>query len=431
MRETVRARATRDEWLMARRAPVWLAIAFVCLVSSWYFAAVIAPAGLGANAPTVKQGLFPEWYGSREMLLQSRDPYSTETTKEIQAGIYGEALRAYNYARNQHRFAYPVFFAFFFFPLAILPFSAAELVALAGCIAATALSVTLWRQRSDLRLDGLVCGVFVFASYPVVLGLQLRQPTLIIAALLAGVVYCVRSNRLMLAGILAALSTCKPQLAIAVLLPLSIWSIAEWRARKRFLTAAAGGLATLLLASELACSGWFTRWLWTLRAYTQYAGTRPLLADVLHGHFVVSAGVVLVGAVVWVSYRYCDQNLLFAVCFSIAAFQLLFSFQIYNEVLLVPVALWLAGNGSKIQSRGQLHILCCSCTWIVLGVGWTAAIGLSVANLVAPGPGLTLWQVPLLAAWLYPLPVFVTLALYALPVSWRLRRTESQAMQPL
>ena len=410
------------------RAAARMAIAMVCLLSSAYFARVIAPQGLGANAPTVQQGLFPEWYGSRELLLHDHDPYSAETTRHIQTAVYAPASGGDVHPRNQHRFAYPIFFAFLFFPLAILPFSIAQWVALVGCIAATALSARLWlpsgRGLSHWSWVGLI-----FAGYPVMLGLQLRQPTLLVAALLAAVVYCARSERLVLAGILAAFSTCKPQLAIAVLLPLSIWCVAEWRVRRRFALATGIVLAALLLASEWISPGWFSRWIWTLKAYSHYAGTRPLLADLLGGHFVMAAAAVLVGAAAWVSYRYRDEDLLLAVSFSIAVFQLLFPFQIYNQVLLLPAAVWLANNAGKIQSRGQLLTLSYFCTWIVLGAGWASALGLSLANLITTGAGLTLWQLPLLTAWLYPLPVLATLAFYALPLRCPNLQTGRAALQ--
>ncbi len=425
----VHAPTRRDQSRRSLGPSVWLALAIVCLVSSWYFAAVIAPRGLGVDAPGVQQGLFPEWYGSRQIVLHGRDPYNAATTKEIQKAVYPTAAGGDGQPRNQHRFAYPVFFSLLFFPVAILPFPTAQWVALAGCIAATALLVPVWQQPQGIRISNWTCAGLVFAAYPVVLALQLRQPTLMVAALLGAVVHCIRSQRLLLAGILAAVSSCKPQLAIAVLLPLSIWCVAEWRERKQFAIAAAIGLGGLLSASELMSPGWFPRWISTLQAYGHYAGTRPLLADLLGGHLVVPAAGLLVGAVIWISCRYRDQDLLFAISFSVAAFQLLFSFQIYNEVLLLPAALWLAGNAGKINARGQLHTLLYCCTWIVLGVGWAAAAGLSLANLIVPGAGLTLWQLPLLTAWIYPLPVLATLALCAFPSSWGNLRACSQAIQ--
>jgi hypothetical protein len=419
----IRAKVRLGDRRLTLRNLVCLSVAVVCLFCSCYFALVIAPTGLRTSAPTVQQGLFPEWFGSRAILLLGRDPYSAEATGEIQLAIYGKLAGIGGHDLNQHRFAYPVFFAFLFSPLAILPFPAAQWLALAGCIAATVLSVGLWLPNDGQGLTGWSCGLLVFAGYPVLLGLQLRQPTLIIAALLAAVYYCVRSNRLVMAGMLAALSTCKPQLAIAFLLPLSIWAIGEWSGRKRFLVATAVGLGGLLAASEWVSPGWFPHWIWTLEAYARYAGSKPLLEDLLRGHFFRPAAVVLVGAVVLVSHKYREQDLMFAVCFSIATFQLLFPLQIYNEILLVPVALWLARNASEIQRRGQLHTLLYSCTWIVLGAGWATAIGLSLANLLFPGAGLTLWYLPLLTAWLYPFPVFITLALYALPSRWGFRES--------
>src|SRR6185437_14371620 len=36
--------------------------------------------------------LYPRWFGSRELLLHGRDPYSQGITREIQIGYYGRPL---------------------------------------------------------------------------------------------------------------------------------------------------------------------------------------------------------------------------------------------------------------------------------------------------------------------------------------------------
>src|SRR5271155_3431642 len=36
--------------------------------------------------------LFPRWLGTRELLLNGRDPYSPEITREIQRGYYGRPI---------------------------------------------------------------------------------------------------------------------------------------------------------------------------------------------------------------------------------------------------------------------------------------------------------------------------------------------------
>jgi hypothetical protein len=141
----------------------------------------------GPNAPSVQQGLFPEWFGCRE-ILHHRDPYRPEATRQIELAVFGRTQTESAAPLNQHRFAYPVFFVFLFFPIALLPFGLAEFVALLGCIGLTAASIPSWlKGRQFSNLDKLTFAIFALASYPVVLGLQLRQPTLIVASLLAAV----------------------------------------------------------------------------------------------------------------------------------------------------------------------------------------------------------------------------------------------------
>jgi len=399
--------------LSHRRPQLLFVTAVLCLLSSWYFAVAIAPAGLGANAPSVQQGLFPEWFGCRE-ILHHRDPYRPEATRQIELAVFGRTQTESAAPLNQHRFAYPVFFVFLFFPIALLPFGLAEFIALLGCIGLTAASIRSWLQgRQFSNLDKLTFAIFALASYPVVLGLQLRQPTLIVASLLAASFCCVRSGRLVLAGILGALCCSKPQLAIAILLPLSIWSVSAWQVRKAFLLSLGATLCALLIAAEFAVRGWFSNWLTTIQAYSHYAGSKPLLADLLRGHFVPPAAALLVTAVVCVSFRFHDFDLLFAISFSVAVFQLLFPFQIYNTVLLLPAALWLTANANNVKVRGQLHNLLYSCTQIVLSAGWASAAGLSLSNALVPGSGLMFWQLPLATAYLYPFAVVTCLSVCA------------------
>jgi len=397
---------------VAPRRTSWFAAACLCLFSAWYFALVIAPSGLGPSSPTFQQGLLPEWIGCREV-LRGRDPYRAEVMRQAQSGIYGQN-GPIGAAPNQHRFAYPAFFVFLFFPIALLPLEIAQLVMLAVCVLLWTLSLRLWLSMADFHeLDRLTFAVLAFASYPVILALQLRQPTLMIFAMLSLAVFWARSGRLVWAGIAGALGTCKPHLAIAVLLPLTIWSLVSWRTRKAFLLSLSATLFALLMASSLLVPGWLFEWLGTLRAYTRYAGATPLFAELLQGHFVFPAAALLVLAIVWMSFAFCDEDLLFAISFSVVAFQMLFQFQIYNEVLLLPATLWAAINAAVIRRRGQLPDLLSDCAWTALGSGWAATVALSAWDMASPGSGVKLWQLPLIAAWLYPMLLFAALAVFA------------------
>ena len=398
------------ERIVLRRQALWLTGAALGLMTAWYFASVIAPAGLGAHAPTVEQGLFPEWLGCSE-ILHGRNPYRAEVRQQI-AEELNEGSTAASLEKSP-RFAYPVFLVALYWPLGVLPFATAQLLALDAAIVLMAISIPLWDARPPPQMGPrLVITAAVFGGYPVVLALQLRQPTLIFVALLGVTVWWARSGRLVRAGILGALCAAKPQLAIAVLLPLSIWAVRRWRSRKALLLSLGGTLTALLLASEALAPGWIGDWVETMRAYSGYAGAKPLLGELLSGHFVLPAALLLVAAVAVVSFRFCDSDLLLAISFSVAVFQLLFPFLVYNEVMLLPAALWMALKSAEVKRWGQLQQLLFACTWTVVGASALAMAGLSLANIVAPGSGVKLWTLPFVTAWLYPWLVFATLLTY-------------------
>src|SRR5664280_998176 len=153
--------------------------------------------------------------------------------------------------------------------------------------------------------------------------------------------------------------------------------------------------------------GWLTRWWETLHPYAHYAGARPRLIFLFSPGAGWLPSAILVIAVLWISWQWCDSDLLLAIGFSVAAFQLMFPFQIYNEVLLLPAVLWLLLQRRERRRCSQLFTLLLSCLWIVLGNGWTSALGLSVVNLLYPGSAGRFIAFPLLSVWLLPYAVFL------------------------
>jgi hypothetical protein len=389
-----------------------LVLAVICAIGCAYFALRIAPAGLSDAAPTVEKGLSPEWIGSREILC-GHNPYRVDSQQPVQT-----ELRSGTHPKiedNQYRYAYPAYFAFLFFPLALLPFQTAQKIALIVGIGALGASFYFWlpeRMRGEFSFG--IVAIFSFASYPLFLALQLRQPTIIFAAMMAGAFFCVRSKWPIAAGILAGLSLGKPQLAIPVLLPLSIWSLTEWRTRKAFLLSLLATFAALLAGAEIAVPGWIPRWVSTLQAYAHYTGANPPLLDILPRNFCLPAYALLVLVIIWVSLNSQHQDLLFPIAFSTAAFELMLQFQIYNEVLLLPATLWILEHRSAIRERGQITGLLWLSAWALLVAGWVSQVALTVADLLVPGSGVKLWQVPLVAVWLYPWPLFLTLSACAI-----------------
>ena len=97
--------------------------------------------------------LYPRWLGARELLLDHRDPYSPEVTREIQAGYYGRPLDPArpNDPKDEQRFAYPVYVVFLLAPTISFPFSAVQAGFQWLLVVLTAASVLLWLRTIQWR----------------------------------------------------------------------------------------------------------------------------------------------------------------------------------------------------------------------------------------------------------------------------------------
>ncbi len=57
----------------------WLLVAIVAAGSMWAYVLIVWP-----ESATRLSDLYPRWYGSRELLLHGRNPYSSDVSREIQ-----------------------------------------------------------------------------------------------------------------------------------------------------------------------------------------------------------------------------------------------------------------------------------------------------------------------------------------------------------
>jgi hypothetical protein len=281
-------------------------LVLVCLLGSWLYAWKVADCS---------SDLFPIWNGT-QAVLHGHSPYSDTVTQQN--------LAVLNNGHDENRFAYPLYSAFLFTPLALMPYSATKVLAsiLFTCLAA--LGLYWWGFRSWQLL-------LAMAAWPLAYAIQIQQVTLVFFALLGAAVYCVKRSQFGTAGFLLALSTAKPQLAIAVCLSLLLLS--SWPLIRSF----AVTLGCLLAASFVLQPHWFAEWLGTLAAYSHYAV--PSLPVALFGSTgnVVRLLALIFGAVAFFLVRDLDSRL----AVSITTFALVLPFQLYNEVILIPVVLWL------------------------------------------------------------------------------------------
>jgi hypothetical protein len=254
---------------------------------------VIVP---GSGRYTVPD-LYPTWYAVQSV-THGRDPYSAQATREIQQGMLGDLAAIPQ--KNEQRFAYPLFAVLPAMPLGLVNFRLAQQLCLWGAIVLAAVTAWLWAQWVGCKFNIVLCAA-VLAAPPVTLGIRLRQPTLLYLFLLALIAYLFKREKYWLAGVMGALASAKPQLAIFLLGPLAILTLVEWKKRKGFIIGYTIALLTLVGSAFALQPGWFDQWLGTLKAYSNYGR-------------------------VW---------------------------EFYNVALLVPVYLWLWLNRNSILGRGM------------------------------------------------------------------------------
>jgi hypothetical protein len=226
--------------------------------------------------------LYPRWYGTRELLLHHRDPYSLEVSSEIQVSYYGRALdiNGADHGRDEQRFAYPVYVAFFLAPTVKLSFAQAQTVVRWTLAFLAALSVLFWlsalRWRPSLTIM-LALVALTLSSPPMVQALRLQQLAVLAAFFLAACTALVSRGKLFWAGCLLACATIKPQLALLPVLFFLIWITGDWKQRQRLLWGFGGTLAVLALTGQELLPGWLGKFAAGLIAYRQYVSMSSLL----------------------------------------------------------------------------------------------------------------------------------------------------------
>ena len=387
----------------------WIALAATCLGFSWFYGFVVAPAGYSTGGFALHPDLYGAWNGSRQILLHRSTPYAAEVTAQNQTVIYGQIVPGH----VEQQYAYPAFAAFPLAPFALLPFGVTQSVAFVAFLILTPLSAMWWK---DSRSDALLTTLLVLSAYPVILALQVRQPTLLFAPLIAAATAHVRSHPVV-AGVLLGLATAKPQLAVLACIPLLFWVVAGWRERRTFLFSLVTTVVVLFGAATLLVPSWFFQWIHVLSTYSRYGG--ETLAAHFGGSTVGSIISVLIGVtVLFVCLRW-REDVSFSIAFSIAALSLIMAYQIYNDVMLLAPILWLVSHAEEVRSFGRIHQILLAALWVVLAEGFIAAAGLGLLGVFAPVLAARFWKLPLVWSFLVHVIVFATMLAYAISVTLR------------
>jgi hypothetical protein len=358
--------------------------------------AVRTSAGLG-NGYSFGNDFYQVWLTSQEWLRQGRDPYSPEMTREIQIGLYGRPLDPTRPTDPIDRrvFPYPFYTDLLFWPAAEFPFVPLRVVVVCMLAALTLASVPLWLRALDWQLSGKWIALILLltlSSYPALEALFAAQLGLLVAFLLAASLMALQRGRFLLAGILMAITTIKPQVTALAILYLLIWSAREWRARRGFWLGFLATLTLLVGASLVAMPNWIRSWIHTVLAYRHY--TRPpLVTEVLTSHLgprlvgpgtlvLTAASIVIAIALAWRNRAAAYGSFAFwmtlTLLLSITTITILPGQAIYDHLILLPGILLLARYRKQILDGGLVPRVLLSLGALVLFWPWMAAFALIV-----------------------------------------------------
>jgi hypothetical protein len=370
--------------------------------------------------------LYPRWLGARELLLHHRDPYSPELEREIQSGYYGRPLdpaRAGD-PKDRQGFAYPVYVVFLIAPAIGFPFATVQEVFRWLLVIVTAATVPLWLRAFRWLPTPVVTAILIILTlgfFPVVQGLKLQQLTLAVSGFIAGCVVLLVSGHLLLAGILLALATIKPQLVLPLVLWLVLWACSEWRQRRNFLLGFCGTMTLLLAGAHWVLPGWFGSFRAALRAYREYTGrpvsvlatvTTPTLGAIFTVLVIVVAAVVCWRA----RHQTADSPAFVFVSSLVLAVTVVVipMTALYNQALLLPGVLFLIWNVKIFKTKDVFTRSAGIAAVLVFFWPWLAAFVLTIASVALPPASVQrAWSAPLWSSMMTPVIVLLLLATIA------------------
>jgi len=155
---------------------------------SYYYFALLIPYVREVHAQRSLGGgyyfgsdFYPIWCTTRQLIEHKQDPYSKETTRQIQIALFGRTLdgrRPGDPPPNYHAFSYPLYTALLAVPVAWMSFPLARIALCFLLPAQIAFSVLLWLRAISSPLSTPLQATFVILvliSYPALEAMFLEQ----------------------------------------------------------------------------------------------------------------------------------------------------------------------------------------------------------------------------------------------------------------
>lgn len=395
------------------RNPLWIVLAAILGAAGvWGYAQrVLIPLQVSeATAHSRPRGnlsdLYPRWLGARELLLRGRDPYSAEITREIQTGYYGRPLdmaRADD-PRDQAGFAYPVYVVFFLAPTVKLPFAVVEKVFFWLLVFLTAASAIVWLRIVHWTLPlwaQFSVIVLTLGSLAGMQGLKLQQITLFVAALMAAAIALLMADQGVMAGVLLAVCSVKPQLVFLLLVWLMIWTLGDWRHRYRWFAAYLLSMSILCTAGEWYLPHWIPQFWQAVREYQMYTNSMSVMAGLIGRWsklFELLAALAL-GTACWRERAVAASSDTFGIVVSmVLAVTILVepTSSQYNQMLLIPAVMLLVKQRDSMWQRSVMQRVLFAMTMSLIVWPWTSSVILAGLSFILPAEIVERsWTVPL------------------------------------
>lgn len=407
------------------KSAMWLMIAVACASSMEFYAAKIWSAG----QPPGFSDLYAPWWGSHELLLHNRNPYTAAVAHEIQAQIYGSPIadNHQGFDALAGGFAYPPYVAFLLWPTLRLSFARAQFYFPVIAAVLTLSSIFLWLQTVHFRgrpIEWLTFAVFALGSFPFLQAIHLRNLSAVAAAMLTFSLVLLCHDRLALAGLFLAVATFKPQFTVVLLPWLALWTLSNWRRRQNLAWSFLACMGLLLGASELLLPGWMGDFIRVAHAYTRYTFGRSLLDLWVTPHAgpFVAAGLLFAVLVMCWKFRSTQTDspyFLPVISITLAATVVVIpTLAPHAQLLLLPgcVCLYryhrILWNSAPI-ARLSVVALCLLPAW-----AWLAAVVFAVVSIASSVNALLhWWDAPLYTSPVLPLAVlFALCCLIRIPI---------------
>lgn len=420
------------------RTGIRIGIAGLLAVILWsYVDVVVAPYQESlARRTGVPRGdvsdMYGPWVGARALFVEHGAPYGLSVTQAIQRNTYGRPLNPANPKdpKDEQRLVYPAPMLILMAPLAWLPFESIRPMIGFVLLLMTIASVPLWMVALGIRSSksSLVMAIILtLGAWPIVQGFYLQQPTLAVCCVVAAAAACAATGRLGLAGVLLAVSLAKPQVGAPFVGGLVIWALRNWRGRRNLLIAFASSSAALLASSEILLPGWWRNWWENVNAAQRYMDAHIVLATVLGPHIGSLLTLLVVGVVVYLFWRAGHETHALPVCIvlaSVAGLLVTPNWLSYNQLVLLPAALWLAFNVGSIRLAAWPVRIACALAAAVMLWPWLGATILLITCEFSRRAAERIWwlplytvpQMPIVFAAAVVLLVLSTQAIWAGPV---------------